>query len=381
MNKTPLALAMVLLLGSPAIATAGLLKWVRQGPYPPKGSCRPISFDQPNAVVVDQAGNIYVANEAGPNALQEITVGGSIRTMLDRRVEPINSGHYFGLSLAMGPTGNLYLAVMRRGTVERLNSNGTLTVIAGKPNDRELVDGSAPKARLKSPDAIAISRSGIIYVSDTRTIRRIGADGSITTVAGNPYAKNPIKVAGGYPYYADGRGSHAVFMSPNGIALDEQGDIYVADGYDGEIEGQAAALGLIRKISPGGVVSTFAGNLNDDGSDVDGTGVRASFGYLSSIAIGVHGDLYVTEQTTPSVREVDANGDVRTVLNGGESGGELNTTGLSSPNAVTVDRGGQLYVVDNVVIGTNIHLPIDWLHRIKNARLETLCEQKINKAN
>lgn len=101
---------------------------------------------------MDREHNIYIAEEAGPNVVQELTAGGTgiLRNVLSRRVEPIKSGHYFGLSLAIGPNGSLYLAIKRRGTVERLNENGTLTVVAGQPGDKELVDGPASEAMRQS---------------------------------------------------------------------------------------------------------------------------------------------------------------------------------------------------------------------------------------
>lgn len=374
MSKVLLASAVVLLLDLPAIGIAGSLKWAPAGPYPNWSSCQPVSFNQPDALAVDRSDNIYIANEAGTNAVQEVTVAGNstIRTVLSRSIEPIKSGHYFGLSLAFDRNGQLYLAVKDRGTVERINPNGTLTVVAGNPTDRRLVDGSPSLARLNSPNAIAVGEDGTIYVSDTRTIRKISADGSIITLAGNPYAKNPHPVGGGAPYYVDGQGAKAVFMSTNGIAVDHTGNLYVADGYAGEEEGQSELVGIIRRVSPKGVVTTLAGTLLDGGADFDGVGVHASFGYLYGLVRSSTGTIYVTEPDTPSVRKITKNGDASTVI-AGSFGAATGPTGLVVPVGITIDDRETLFITDDVAYDGSKDRPTDWLHRINGNGIETLC--------
>jgi DNA-binding beta-propeller fold protein YncE len=369
-TKAPLAI--VLLLGSSAIATAGSLQWAPAGPYPTKSSCQPISFDQPDAVAIDQSGDVYVGNESGANALQEVTADGAIHTILDRRVEPIKSGHYFGLSLAINRNGTVFLGVEQRGTVERLNPDGTLTIIAGKPGERALVDGPASKARLKSPKALAIGPRAM-YVVDTRTIRRINQDGSIRTLAGNAHAKDPHPLTGGSAYFVNGLESHAVFMSLNGVAVSALGDLYVTDAYDGEVDGQATIIGLIRKLTPYGFASTLAGNMDTIGSDADGSGTSATFTYLFGITIGHKGDLYVTEPYGySSIRKVTADGDVSTVVSTKVI--SFSTTGLLAPTGIAVDPKGTLYVVDDLEITGISGKHLDWLHRVVRKRLETLCQ-------
>jgi len=368
----------IVLLFCSTVATAGTLSWQPPGPYPSKSVCQPISFDQPDAIAVDKSDNIYIANGAGPSAVQEITLtSGTIRTILDRRVEPIKSGNYSGLSLALGPKGGLFLAVSQRGTVERLNADGTLTVVAGKPGDRRLVDGAHSKARLKAPNAIAIDEDGAIYVADTRTIRKVGLDGAITTLAGNPYAENPSPVEGGSPYAVDGRGSKAVFMSPNGIAVGHDSNIYVADAYDGDVEGQAASMGILRTVTPRGIVRTVAGNIDGVSGDTDGQGGAAAFDSLFGIVINSSGDVYVTEPYAVSIRRVDPNFRVTSVI--AERTGSYLSTGLNAPTAVAVTSHDTLLVVDDVAIGgipmlSNKH--VNWLHRVVGGQLQTLCGEQ-----
>lgn len=108
MTKTTIARVILLLLCS-AVARAGALAWAPVEPYPAKSDCQSISLDQPDAIAVDKADEIYIANETGPNAVQEISVAaGTIRTLPSRSAEPIESGHYLGISLALGPKGDLF---------------------------------------------------------------------------------------------------------------------------------------------------------------------------------------------------------------------------------------------------------------------------------
>lgn len=378
MTKNVSAFAIVLLLAVPAIAIAGPLRWVPAGPYPTKSACQPISFDQPDAIAVDKTNDIYIADDTGPSVIQELTEGGTgtIRTVLSRSLEPIKSGHYFGISLAIDSKGSLYLAAKARGTVEKLNADGTLTVIAGKPGSRELIDGPAPEARLKAPNAIAIGVDDAIYVADTRTIRKISRDGSIVTLAGTPYAKNPYPNGGPYP--TDGRGRHAIFMSANGIAVDSHSNIYVADSYDGIQERQGVDIGQIRRVDPAGAVRTLAGGLDSTGwSDIDGVGLKAVFGGVYGVALDSHTILYISEPLalTPAIRRVDGNFDVTTVAKALHTG-DVKTTGLIAPAGVAVGSDGILYAADDLEIKGFNQWPVNWLHRIVGKRLETLCREQ-----
>lgn len=371
MVKTAIA-SLIVLLGSTAVS-AGTLAWAPVGPYPVNGGCQPISFDQPDAIAVDKAGDIYIANETGPNAVQEISVtAGTIRTLLSRSSEAIGSGYYSGISLALGPEGNLFLAVKQRGTVERLNGNGTLTLIAGRPGDRELVDGSASRGRLNAPNAIAIGSDGTIYVTDTRTIRKIGRHGAITTLAGSPHAK--ISDAQGHPYFANGKARRAVFMSPNGLAVGTHGQIYMADSYVGDEEGQGVDIGLVRQVAHG-AVTTIAGTIDTTGwSDTDGVGEDAVFGGIHGIAIASSGVVYVTEASNGigSIRRIGSDAAVTTVVKSPHTG-DVRTTGLINPAGIAVSSNGILYVTEDFEDPDFAGWRVDWLHRILGNKLETLC--------
>ncbi len=274
---------------------------------------------------------------------------------MDRRAEPIKSGHYFGLSLAIGPKGDLFIAVKGRGTVEKLNADATLTVVAGKAGDKRFVDGAAAVARLKAPNAIAIDDRGVIYVADTRTIRKIGLDGKIVTLAGDPRP-----VSGGEPAMQDGQGSDAAFLGPTALAIDQKGNIYVADSYDGEDDnGQSVTRGVVRKVSPSGRVGFV--------------GLNTTFQYISGIAIDASGNLFVTERYPPmSLYKIDVNLDVTTLTT--PTIGSYMSTGLAWPTAITIDGSQALFVVSDPAM--DFPSMRNWLHRIVGNKLTTLCGDK-----
>ncbi|MGH7978579.1 MAG: hypothetical protein ACREE6_04345, partial [Limisphaerales bacterium] len=139
-----------------------------------------------------------------------------------------------------------------------------ITTFAGSAA-RGNVDGLTNTSQFNNPGAVAMDTSGNIYVADTadNTIRKIAADGAVSTLAGSP----------GRGGSADGEGTNALFNAPAGIAVDGSGNVYVADtGND-----------TIRKITPAGVVSTLAGLAGNAGS-ADGLGTNASFNSPEGLA-------------------------------------------------------------------------------------------------
>ncbi|HEX5462167.1 MAG TPA: hypothetical protein VFX20_19535 [Steroidobacteraceae bacterium] len=356
-------------------ASAGPFRWAPASALSATGGCQPYSFDWPGAIAVDQLDDIYIANGLDQSAVQILTPDGSLRTILNRypdwtkRTPQLSLG-YYGLNLAVDSAGHLYLAVKSRGTVEKLDANGTFTVVAGKPGDRRLVDGSASQARLDAPGALAVDNDGIIYVADTQVIREIRPDKSIITLAGNPRVPNPNPRV---PYYADGRGMHVHFMSPNGMVSDGHGSVYVADGYDGGGDDPPSFIGLVRKITPGGTVETVAGSTDVPNGDFDGPEANGVLSDPLSIAIDPAGAIYMAEPLggdngDGAIRKIGTNGELSTVLQAADN---YPNTEVHRPSSVAIDSKGVVFVVDDL---GNLHE--SWLHRIIKGQVETLCENR-----
>ena len=178
---------------------------------------------------------------------------------------------------------------------------------------------------------MAADSAGAVYVADSsnHTIRKITPSGEVTTVAG---------LAGSIGR-ADGTGGAARFNYPSGIAVDGGGVVYVADGHSH----------TIRRITPGGVVSTLAGLSGDSGA-VDGTGEEARFDNPRGVAVDTAGNLYVADSVNYTIRRVTPEGVVTTVA--GAAGDRNTTDGAASvarfygPNGIALDNNGALYIAD-----------------------------------
>src|ERR1700722_9305640 len=143
--------------------------------------------------------------------------------------------------LAMDAAGNLYVADNLNHTIRKLATNGMVSTFAGQAGTEGSANGIGTNAMFRNPSGIVISASGTLYVTDTgnQTIRAITSGGTASTIAGQA----------GTPGYTNGTGAAALFNSPIGIALDQSGNLYVAD----------SGNHVIRKVTAAGVVTTLAG--------------------------------------------------------------------------------------------------------------------------
>lgn len=187
------------------------------------------NFNEPYGMAIDGSGNLYVADRAN-HAIRKITSAGQVSTVAGI---PTVSGSLDGLpgaakfngpqAVALDAAGNIYVADTDNHTIRKIAaSNGQTTTIAGQAGDPGSIDGAGTTARFNSPRGIAVDSSGNVYVADSgnHTIRKIAAsDQNVTTIAGSA----------GNPGTLTGTGGAARFNAPCGLAFFANGDLLVAD--------------------------------------------------------------------------------------------------------------------------------------------------------
>ncbi|MBI3416084.1 MAG: hypothetical protein HY043_12365, partial [Verrucomicrobia bacterium] len=253
---------------------------------------------------------------------------------------------------------NLYVADSGNHTIRKVTPAGVVTTLAGLAGSWGSTDGTGSNARFFQPQGVAVDSAGNVYVADTfnHTIRKVSPAGVVTTLAGLSQDAN----SDGYPDSGnvDGTGSGARFAYPSGVAVDNAGNVYVADTYNH----------TIRKVTPAGVVTTLAGNAAiidqfgfPGGGSADGTGSTARFNFPSGVAVDSADNVYVADSNNNTIRKITPAGVVTTLaglasLDAQGSGvagsvGSVDGTGsaarFSYPQGVAVDSGGNVYVADS----------------------------------
>jgi sugar lactone lactonase YvrE len=296
-------------------------------------------FNGPTSVAVDGAGTLYIADQQNC-LIRKITAAGAVTTFAGgvQGASPCGSADgagniaqfKFATGVALDSTGNLYVADTNNHTIRQITPAGVVTTIAGLAGSPGSADGAGSAARFNSPTGIAVDGAGNVFVADTNNhaIRQITSAGVVTTVVGLT----------GSPGSVDGTGSGARFNGPCGIAVDNSGNVYVADSNNH----------TIRRIAAGGVVTTLAGTAGLSGN-IDATGSAARFFNPRGIAVDADGTLYVADTNNHQIRRVGADGVVTTLAGSGQAGGSDGPSGdarFNHPEGVTVDAGGVIFVAD-----------------------------------
>lgn len=295
-------------------------------------------FRSPEGVAVDGSGNVFVA-DSGNHSIRKITSAGVVTTLAGLAgIDGSSDGtgrealFHFPTNLAVDDSGNIYVADFFNSTVRKVSAAGAVSTFAGKAGEIAAVDGPPWIARFRGPWGVAADRSGNVYVSDSlnHTVRKISAV-AVTTIAGSAGVAGDI----------DGRGSDARFDFPSGIAVDDSGNVYVANGYGH----------TIRKIDPQGYVFTLAGFAYQPGNR-DGTGTEARFHSPNGIAVDRAGNVFVADSGNSSIRKITPGGAVTTIagsLRAEISLGPLPAS-LSFPAGMAITPAGDLIVTSQSLV-------------------------------
>ena len=248
-------------------------------------------FWAPFGIAADSAGNVYVADTAN-NTIRKITSDGVVSTLAGLASHPgnkdgigTNARFRNPWGVAVDGMGNVFVADMSNDTIRKITPKGVVSTLAGQAGISGSVNGVGNSAQFNNPFAVAVDSTGNVYVSDSAndTIRKITPSGVVSTLAGLP----------GYAGGTDGNGNDARFWNPQGLAVDNKGNIYVAD----------TGNNTVRKITPMGVVTTLAGLAGASGT-TDRAGESARFNSPGGVAVDHTGNVYVADTNNHTVRKI-----------------------------------------------------------------------------
>ncbi|HEY8027071.1 MAG TPA: DUF4214 domain-containing protein [Burkholderiaceae bacterium] len=297
------------------------------------------TFSNMGGIAVDHSGNIYVGDNC---AIRIITPQGQVSTFSGTlgaagTVDGSGSAATFDHpgKIAIDSSGNLYVVEIVTPIVRKISPGGDVVTIAGNPAKPGSADGNGAAAQFSALMGAAVDANDNLYVTDygSNNVRKIDPKGNVTHYAGQS------NFTGGY---ADGAAAGSRFSSPFGICADAGGNLYVADTYNA----------VVRKIDTSQTVSTYAGQ-NAMTADVDGAGSAARFSGPAGMGVDSSGNLYVADVTGPTVRKVTPGGVVTTFAGqSGVTGAQgLLTSPLTfqAPNSVAVDKSNNVFIGDSAL--------------------------------
>lgn len=237
-------------------------------------------------------------------------------------------------AVSHAPDGTLVWADRLGNWVCRMAPDGAVSAVAGIGLFGFSGDGGpAARARLGQPEGVAVAGDGTIFIADTRNhrVRRVGADGSIVTVAGS----------GNLPGWEGdgGPATQARLTFPTSVAVTADGTLYIAE----------TSAARIRRVSPGGIIYPVAGDNTLGCAGDGGPALQASLGSPRGLAVSPDGSLYFAD--CGRVRRIGPDGVITTVVGGGPAGATgdgipATQAQLSQPAAVALAPDGTLYVAE-----------------------------------
>jgi serine/threonine-protein kinase len=296
------------------------------------GKATSASFSNMMGIAADDHGSLYVADSRN-NLIRKISADGMVTTLAGTGVAGSEDGKgasasfFYPQGVAVDKKGNVYVADTHNSLIRKISPEGFVTTLAGQ-RIYHTIPGRDTVVRFDNPAGIAVDESGNVYVADwaNNLIRKIGPDGRVQNIAGN-----------GNRGAKDGMGPSASFYLPGGIALDSIGNIYISDTYNN----------LIRKISPSGMVTTLAGKTVK--GSADGRGSSASFSHPAGITVDPDGNVYVADVGNNRIRKITPEGNVTTYAGSGLRGsdnGRDTSASFYRPYGVASDKTGNIFVAD-----------------------------------
>src|SRR5207249_958082 len=275
-------------------------------------------LDAPEGVALDSAGSLYIADSTN-NSIRKVSPGGTISTYAGSGPPPpcCSGGGFSGdggpataaqlnapVGVALDPAGNLYIADRVNHRIRKVTAAGTIPTSAGTGTVGFAGDGGpATAAQLNEPVGVALDPAGNLYIAERENhrIRKVTPGGVISTYAGT----------GTQGFSGDGGpATGAQLLGPGGVALDPAGNFYIADRNNDRI----------RRVSTDGPISTYAGTGREGFSGDGGPATAAHLGRPGGVALDSAGNLYIADLGNSRIRKVTPGGTISTDAGNGGYG-------------------------------------------------------------
>jgi sugar lactone lactonase YvrE len=294
-------------------------------------------------LAVDSSGNIYFPELAGDlvQRIDKVTPAGAM-TALNTPARLPTGGDFTVQAVAVGPAGTIYFSTFTQ--VYRLESNGTVTLIAGAPGFPTAVGdgGPATSAKISNPSSLAFDAAGNLYITepfDSR-VRKVTPQGTITTFAGTGHAG----------YSGDGGpATSAQVSTPVDVKTDNNGNVFIA----------ALTASVVRKVATNGIITTVAGKGTKGFSGDGGPATQATLSGAAAIAVDPSGNLFIADHPSAAstispandnnrIRMVSTSGVITTLAGpapgyNGEGVAAV-AAAMGDPVALATDAQGNVYV-------------------------------------